>query len=253
MTAAAHRDGEALRVRTLADAVEVEPGATVVARVEVASTARWSLDVSVDLLGDRATWAHVAPSRLSLGPGEREVVAVSLRVPERLVEHPGEFVIGVRARTSRPGVLPHVGEVRARLAVPLALRAELVPSVQRVSGRARYRVVVRNDAPLPVGVRLEPGATAPGARVRIRPCRLTVPARGRATATAIVAVPAPWTGPEPDHQFTIRASVGSDRVEALGALVQRTRMGAALLGVAALLVIAAVLMVVALVGGLPSA
>lgn len=253
MTSAPAPDGPALRVRPLPDAVVVKPGVTAVARVEIASSARDTLDVAVDLRGDRAQWARVAPSRLTIAPQGREVVTVSLLVPERLADHPGAFVIGVRARTSRPGVLPHVGEVRARIAVPLALRVELVPPVLRTSGRGRYTIVVRNDAPLPVSVRLEPGDAAPAARVRIRPSRVTVPPRGRATARATVALPAPWVGPEPDHQFTVRALVGSERIDAIGLLVQRTRVGATLLGVAALLIVLAVLMLVALVGGLPSA
>jgi hypothetical protein len=210
------------------------------------------VDAVIDVLGSSASWFTVTPARVRITPGEHAQATIYVRVPAHLVT-PGPVVVGVRASAPGTGVLPHVGELRVRVPVTAEIRLEVVPAIQRVSGRARFAAVVRNDGPVPVRVRLEPGAIAPEAEMRIHPPVVDVAPRARARARLVVRAPAPWTGDEPDQRCTVLAIAGDEQVEVPAFFVQRTRMGTALLLLAGLLVLLAVLLIVLLFNDLTPA
>lgn len=241
-------EGE-LRVAVEPGTVDVAPGAEEAVDLRVASTAAIPQDVALAPIGPHAAWCTVTPHRVRVEPHADARATVTVRVPERLAAPPQPMVIGLRATATSPEVLPHVGELCVRVPVTIALRLDVAPPVQRVSGRAKFAAVVRNDGTVPLHVQLTSGDAPPLLRVRVRPAAVTVVPNGRARATVSVAAPVPWTGDEPEHSFTVRAVAGSEHVEALGSVVQRTRAGTALLAVAGCLVVAAVLALVVLVGG----
>lgn len=236
-----------------ADPVDVEPGASATTRVRVHSSASEPVDVVVDVLGPHASWCSVTPAGLHLEPDEQAEITAHIRTPLDLAGAPGPIVVGVRANAPGTELQPHVGELRVRLLVTVDVDVDLVPSIQRVSGRARLTAVVRNNGHTPMRVELHPGDFAPELDMRIRPAIVKVPARGRARAHVVVRAPTPWTGPEPEHQLTVRAAAGDEQLDALASFVQRTRASTALLVLAGLLVLlAVVLLTLVFRGGEPA-
>lgn len=229
--------------------VDVAPGAEEAVELRVGSTAATPQEVVLAPIGPHAAWCTVTPQRVRVEPQADVRATVTVRVPERLAAPPRPMVIGLRATATSSDVLPHVGELRVRVPVTIALRLDIAPSAQRVSGRAKFAAVVRNDGTVPLQVQLTSGDAPPLLRVRVRPTAVSVAPNGRARATVSVAAPAPWAGDEPENSFTVRAVAGSEHVEALGSVVQRTRAGTALLALAGCLVVAAILALVVLVGG----
>ncbi|CAN5779770.1 hypothetical protein BH23ACT10_BH23ACT10_37970 [soil metagenome] len=249
MNAGQARSAGELRVAVEPDTVDVAPGAEEAVELRVGSTAATPQEVVLVPIGPQAAWCTVTPQRARVEPHADVRATVTVRVPERSPLPPQPIVIGLRATAADATVLPHVGELRVSVAVTVALQLDVAPPVQRVSGRAKFAAVVRNDGTVPLQVQLTSGDAPPLLRVRVRPAAVTVVPNGRARATVSVAAPAPWTGDEPEHSFTVRAVASSEQIEALGSVVQRTRAGTGLLALAGCLVVAAILALVVLVGG----
>ncbi|MBW3606646.1 MAG: hypothetical protein KY460_17405 [Actinobacteria bacterium] len=237
-----------LRVTVEPDTVDVAPGTAATVHLRIHSTADVPVDVVIAALGPHAAWCTPTPHHVQIAAGGAAQIQVIVRITDRAPVSRHTAVVGLRATATRRGVLPHVAELRVRVPVTIALRLDLVPPTQRVSGRARFAAVVRNDGTVPLQVRMEPGDMPPEVVMRVRPSTVHVKPRGRARARVAVRAAPPWAGPEPAHTFTVRAVTGDHQVEALGSFVQRTRSGTAVLALAGGLVVVGLLFLLLLVG-----
>lgn len=247
MSAGVFRSSGGLRVD--AAGVSVEPGAVAATSIRLSSSVDAPVDVMVDVVGPHASWCTVTPPRLRLAAHGQAEITGHVRVPTHLPSGPAPIVIGIRARAVGSDVMPHVGELRVVPLVTVDVGVDLAPPVQRVSGAARFVAVVRNNGHTPVRVRLHPGELGDGAQMRIRPPVVDVAPRGRARSRVAVRAPAPWTGAEPEHRLTVRATVGDRQIHAPGSFVQRTRAGTALLVLAGVLLVVAMVLVALLFRG----
>lgn len=220
--------------------LSLDPGGMSSVSVSVSSDVDESHTVSVDIVGDAAPWFTVETSNVDLVRSGREIIMLSVRVPDNPGGHTSDVVVGVRARTSASMVRPHVAELRLSVDIPVSVQLDLVPAIRRSSRKGRYDLVVRNEAPSPVTVQLDEGDSDLETNVTVRPDAVTVPARGRARAKVAVTGRAPWGGPEPDWRFVVRGIVGKVHVEAPGVFVQRTKLGTASLLLAGLMTVVAV-------------
>lgn len=232
-----------------ADSVTVEPGAAAATAIHIHSSVDAPVEVMVDVVGPHASWCTVSPRNLRLAMHGRTQTTGHVHVPAQLASGPAPVVIGIRVRAVGADVPPHVGELRVVPLVTVDVGVDVAPGAQRVSGTARFVAVVRNNGHTPVRVRLHPGELGNGAQMRIRPPVVEVPPRGRARSKVAVRAPAPWTGAEPEHRLTVRATVGDRQIHAPASFVQRTHAGTALLVLAGLLLVLAIILAALLFRG----
>ena len=247
MTTGAFHSSSGLRVE--ADPVSVEPGAAVAAAIHIVSSVDGPVEVMVDAVGPHASLCVVSPPRLRLRAHGRAEITGHVRMPAHLKTGPAPVVVGIRVRAVGLDVPPHVGELRVVPLVTVDVGVDIAPDAQRVSGAARFVAVVRNNGHTPVRVRLHPGELGDGAQMRIRPPVVEVGPRGRARSKVTVRAPARWTGAEPEHRLTVRATVGDRQIHAPAAFVQRTRAGTAMLVLAGVLLLLAIILLALLLRG----
>jgi hypothetical protein len=131
-------------VTLVTPAVSVEPGGTVTVAVKVRNTGTVVDEFVLDVLGDAAGWATVAPPAVNLFPGA-EGDAVATFKPPRAASTPAGLVpFGLRARSREDPAGSAVEEGSVTVGAFQEPRAELVPKTSRGSRSASHDLAVDN-------------------------------------------------------------------------------------------------------------
>jgi hypothetical protein len=195
--------------------LQVEPGAEVRTRVTVtggdgsSGIERYRLEI----VGDAARWAQVAPRHLSVRPGEAEVAELVFRPPHTAAAPVRVLPFGVRASSpehrDRSGIVE--GELLLTPVPGITARIEPAAAAGRWGAGfvARFTNSGRGSATLRIS-----GTGAPGAlRFAVAPATPSVPAGGTADVLVSVRPRRPRLAGRPQrHEFGVeyRSELGGD-------------------------------------------
>ncbi|MFI5259982.1 MAG: hypothetical protein ACHQ01_10305 [Candidatus Limnocylindrales bacterium] len=178
----------AVIVKLPSDIVSVVPGAVATVQVTVRNTGTVVDQLTIDVVGDPASWATVEPPTLSLFPGAEGQVVVSFAPPRLASTAAGTLVFGLRATSREDPAGSAVEEGTLSIGQFADTSAELLPRTSTGSRSATHGLAIDNrgnaavnatvagaDADnllqigaTPPGLVVEPG-TAAFARVRVAP------------------------------------------------------------------------------------
>lgn len=131
-------------VTLVTPAVAVEPGSTVTVAIKVRNTGTVVDEFALDVLGDAAGWATVAPPSLNLFPGAEGDAQATFSPPRAAGTPSGLVPFGLRARSREDPAGSAVEEGSVTVGAFQEPHAELVPRTSRGSRSASHDLAVDN-------------------------------------------------------------------------------------------------------------
>ena len=122
----------------------VEPGSTVSIAIKVRNTGTVVDEFALDVLGDAAGWATVAPPSLNLFPGAEGDATATFSPPRAASTPSGQVPFGLRARSREDPAGSAVEEGSVTVGAFSEPHAELVPRTSRGSRSASHDLAVDN-------------------------------------------------------------------------------------------------------------
>lgn len=154
--------------------ISVQPGAVASVRIRVQNTGQVVDEFTLQVLGDAAGWALVAPPTISLFPGKDEIATVTFRPPKAAQTKSGSVPFGIRvqSREDPPGSVVEEGTLSVGTFGDTG--AELVPRTSRGSRGATHEVAVDNRGNAQLAVALSAGDKDKVLEFTVRPASLLV-------------------------------------------------------------------------------
>jgi hypothetical protein len=131
-------------VTLVTPAVAVEPGSTVTVAIKVRNTGTVVDEFALDVLGDSAGWATLAPPSLNLFPGAEGDANVVFAPPRAASTPSGLVPFGLRARSREDPAGSAVEEGSVTVGAFQEPHAELVPRTSRGSRSSSHDLAVDN-------------------------------------------------------------------------------------------------------------
>lgn len=184
--------------------ISVQPGEVASVRIRVQNTGQVVDEFTLQVLGDAAGWALVAPPTVSLFPGKDEIATVTFRPPKTAQTKSGVVPFGIRvqSREDPPGSVVEEGSLSVGTFGDAG--AELVPRTSRGSRSATHEVAVDNRGNAQMAVALSAGDKDKVLEFTVKPASLLV-APGTAGFARVRVRPKQsfWTGPPKSKAFQV--------------------------------------------------
>ena len=210
---------------TFGPSIQAVPGRPAVCDLVVENTATVPDVFSFDVDGQASLWTTVSPSRLEVGPGEREVARVTCIVPRGQDPPAGAMVlrVGVSSRAERSR--PVVAEVVLHIAAFADVSAELRPETSSGWRSGEHTVTLRNRGNAQVVATVQVQHADDDLIIAVEPATMVVPAGSSAACLVTATCGSRLTrGPEQRHRFSLRvAGQGVSPVVLEGGMLQQPR------------------------------
>jgi hypothetical protein len=238
--------------------VAVDPGGVAGVRVKIQNTGQIVDEFAVDVLGDAAPWASVAPPTVRLFPNTEELVTVTFRPPRTAQTHAGDIPFAVRVQSREDPQGSTVEEGSLAVGTFAEATAELIPKNSRGSRSGVHEVAVDNRGNAPMDATLSAGDQDKQLDFRFSPASMAITA-GTAGFARLRVRPRQtfWRGQPKSRAFQVRIQPdGRQPITLDGTLVQGPLLAPwmvpAAIGLVALLIAATVLWFLAVKPGIES-
>ena len=228
-------------------AVSVQPGQEASVRVRILNSGTVVDELTLEVLGEAAGWATIAPPSLSLFPGRDETATVTFRPPQTAGTKSGAIPFGIRVLSREDPAGSVVEEGTVTVGIFGKTTAELVPRNSRGSRTGTHQIAIDNNGNAPLQVAISAGDVDKLLEFAISPASLLV-APGNAGFARLRVRPRQsfWRGQPKSKAFRVIVQpAGQDPIFLDGALVQGPLLAPWMIPAAAgvvVLLIAAVLL-----------
>ena len=207
--------------------VTVEPGAEATVDVRVRNTGRVVDQISLEVLGDAATWAAVEPPTISLFPGAEGTATIRFEPPRAATVPAGDRPFGMRVVSREDPESAAVEEGTVSVAPFREASAELVPRSSRGSRSATHELAIDNNGNVPIEVFVR--GTDPDAALTFRsrpPGLLIAPGRAGFVRVRVTARSLFLSGPPRPRPFQLHVgSADQPSTTVDGSMVQEPLVG----------------------------